>query len=249
VRRLSGSSSRARAVNAVALWRDLIAVEAFRGREQRISEMYEYACATRLRNLRRALAEDAYLCAESLQRDYLGGPGLISQMMVATFFLVGLDNAYRLLLWFCSQEVGNTMFPRYPRFAPEALAAAPDVSDPAVTEVSEMPLVRDADDFRAMITRLRVVLDDPRQLLSGCVTNFVLAQLVEHDNDPTQVTVLGTRSPRFIGILHVFGRVPRSCPSPRRRPVGMKMSASALASSRDGYFQISSAEKPIFARE
>jgi hypothetical protein len=30
---------------------------------------------------------------------------LINQMMAATFFLVGLDNAYRLLRWCCSQHV------------------------------------------------------------------------------------------------------------------------------------------------
>jgi len=82
------------------------------------------------------------------------------------------------------------MFPCYPRFIPGSVAAA-EVSDPMVTEVSEMPLIRDADDFRAMITRLRVVLEDPRQLLSACVTDFAVAQLVQHDNDPTKITVPG----------------------------------------------------------
>jgi hypothetical protein len=281
-RRLISATERARAVNTVDLWRDIIAVQAFRGREQRISQMYDYACASTVRYLRRALAaEDGYLCRDSLQRDYLGsvaggayGPALINEMMVATFFLVGLDNAYRLLRWFGSQhvdwaramvivagrqgrptagvtwttssvatmlrgaseyrlplhhmyiaphaptfstpqdgdlsdvtkleeplrllwanihatqELGDTMFPGYPRFTPVSVAA-PDVSDPAVTEVSEMPLIRDADDFRAMVTRLRVVLEDPRQLLSACVTDFAVAQLVQHDNDPTKVTVPG----------------------------------------------------------
>lgn len=59
-----------------------------------------------------------------------------------------------------AQELGGTMFPGYPRFT-LGRSAAPDVSDPAVTEVSEMPLIRDADDFPAAITRLRVVLEDP----------------------------------------------------------------------------------------
>jgi hypothetical protein len=54
-----------------------------------------------------------------------------------------------------------------------------------------MPLIRDADDFRAMVTRLRVVLEDPRQLLSSCVTDFAVAQLVQHGNDPTKVTAPG----------------------------------------------------------
>jgi hypothetical protein len=279
--RLISATERARAVNTVDVWRDIIAVEAFRGREQRISHMYDYACAATVGYLRRALTDDGYLCRDSLQRDYLGsvpggvsGSTLINEMMVATFFLVSLDNAYRLLRWFRSVrvdwdramvivagrqgrptagvtwntsslaamlrgasgyrlplermyvaphaptfstpkdgdlsevarleeplrqlwcglhaigELGETMFPGYPRFTPGSVAA-PDVSDPAVIEVSEMPLIRDADDFRAMVTRLRVVLEDPRQLLSACVTDFAVAQLVEYDNDPTKVTVPG----------------------------------------------------------
>ena len=279
--RLISATQRARAVNTVALWRDVIAVEAFRGREQRISDMYDYACTATVGYLRRALTEEGYLCRDSLQRDYLGsvpgsgsGSAWINEMMVATFFLVGLDNAYRLQRWFRSvrvdwdramvivagrqgrptagvtwntssvaamlrgaseyrlplermymaphaptfstpengdlsevakleeplrqlwaglhatQELGDTMFPGYPRFTPGSVAAA-DVSDPTVTEVSEMPLIRDADDFRAMVTRLRVVLEDPRQLLSACVTDFAVAQLVQHDNDPTKITVPG----------------------------------------------------------
>jgi hypothetical protein len=279
--RLISATERARAVNTVDLWRDIIAVEAFRGREERISQMYDYACVATVGYLRRALTDDGYLCRDSLQRDYLGsvpggvsGSALINEMMVATFFLVGLDNAYRLMRWFRSvrvewdramvivagrqgrptagvtwntssvaamlrgaseyrlplermylaphaptfstpkdgdlsevarleeplrqlwcglhaiQELGETMFPGYPRFTPGRVAAA-DVSDPAVIEVSEMPLIRDADDFRAMVSRLRVVLEDPRQLLSACVTDFAVAQLVQHDNDPTKVTVPG----------------------------------------------------------
>jgi hypothetical protein len=279
--RLITATERARAVNTVALWRDIIAVEAFRGREQPISQMYDYACGATVAYLRRALAEDGYLCRESLQRDYLGsipgggsGPALINEMMISTFFLVGLDNAYRLLRWFrvqhfdwgramvivagrqgrptagvtwntssvaamlrgaseyrlplermyiaphaptfstpvngdlsevasleeplrqlwaalhAIQQLGDTMFHGYPRFTAGSMAP-PDVSDPTVTEVSEMPLIHDADDFRAMVTRLRVVLEDPRQLLSASVTDYAVAQLVEHHNDPTKVTVPG----------------------------------------------------------
>jgi hypothetical protein len=110
--RLISATQRARAVNTVALWRDVIAVEAFRGREQRISDMYDYACAATAGYLRRALTEEGYLCRDSLQRDYLGsvpgsgsGSAWINEMMVATFFLVGLDNAYRPQRWFRSVRV------------------------------------------------------------------------------------------------------------------------------------------------
>ena len=49
------------------------------------------------------------------------------------------------------------------------------------------------DDWFAMTSRLRVVLEDPRQLLSGAVTDYAAQQLVDHDNDPLKVTVPGPR--------------------------------------------------------
>jgi hypothetical protein len=87
-------------------------------------------------------------------------------------------------------ELGTVMFHGYPRFTP-ADVRFPDVGDPAVTEVGEMPVVRSAQDMRALVTRLRVVLEDPRQLLSGCVTDFAVASLAAAGNDPTQVEVPG----------------------------------------------------------
>jgi hypothetical protein len=36
-----------------------------------------------------------------------------------------------------------------------------------------------------------VVMEDPTQLLSGAVTDYASRQLIEHDNDPTAVTVPG----------------------------------------------------------
>jgi hypothetical protein len=60
-----------------------------------------------------------------------------------------------------------------------------------VTEVSELPLIHSADDTRAMNTRLRVLLEDPRQLLSGCVTDFAVKSLYEVNNDPSKVVVPG----------------------------------------------------------
>jgi hypothetical protein len=42
-----------------------------------------------------------------------------------------------------------------------------------------------------MTTRLRVVLEDPRQLLSGAVTDYASKQLVDNANRPSAVTVPG----------------------------------------------------------
>jgi Domain of unknown function (DUF5624) len=283
---LIATARRARAANGVELWRDVIAVEAFRGREAAIGAMYDYACAATVEYLGRALAEEGYLNAETLRRDFLvrdpgeHGAGLINEMMIATFFLTGLDTAFRLLRWFRArridwaramvvvagrqgrptagvtwntssiaamirgaseyrlplermymaphaptfatpqggdlsevaaleeplrllwaglrgmQELGEIMFAGYPRYA-AGDAVFPDVSEPGVTEVSEMPVVHGPDDLRAMITRMRVVMEDPRQLLSGCVTDYAVAQLVQHDNDPAAVVVPGLDNVRY----------------------------------------------------
>jgi hypothetical protein len=87
-------------------------------------------------------------------------------------------------------ELGALMYEGYPRFVQERVAA-PDVTDHGVTEVTEMPVIHSAADMRAMVTRMRVLLEDPRQLLSGCVTDFAVASLASVDNDPTRVVVPG----------------------------------------------------------
>jgi len=42
-----------------------------------------------------------------------------------------------------------------------------------------------------MTSRLRLVLEDPRQLLSGAITDYAAHELVDHDNDPSKVIVPG----------------------------------------------------------
>ncbi|WP_217561428.1 DUF5624 domain-containing protein [Streptomyces sp. GbtcB6] len=278
--RMLRSVERSRAANSATLWRETIAVEAYRGREQAIADMIDYSCAVTARYLRTALADETYLNSRTLREDYLeGGPGAdlpvpVNQMMIATFFLAGMDISHRMLCWFAAQkidwdramvviagrqgrptagvtwntssvatmilgaseyrlplervylaphaptfatpvggdltevaameeplrriwfntratvELGEVMFHGYPRYAPEQLAT-PDVADSAVTDISEMPVIHGPDDWRAMTTRLRMVLEDPRQLLSGCVTDFAVRQLVEAGNDPAEVVVPG----------------------------------------------------------
>jgi hypothetical protein len=46
-------------------------------------------------------------------------------------------------------------------------------------------------DWLALVTRLRVVMEDPTQLLSGAVTDYASSELVAHANDPSAVTVPG----------------------------------------------------------
>ncbi|HEY0576710.1 MAG TPA: DUF5624 domain-containing protein [Pseudonocardia sp.] len=281
--RLLGQVETARAANSVELWRDTIAVQAYQGREEAIADLIDYSCAVTARYLRTALADESYLNATTLREDYLVGAGVgtatdepgvpMNQMMIATFFLVGMDIAHRVLRWFgahridwtramvviagrqgrvtagvtwntssvaamilgasgrrlpvervymaphapvfatpqhgdlsevkaleptfraiwnnirATQELGPLMFDGYPRYVPGG-ADAPDLQH-GHTEISDMPKIHSADDMLAMVTRLRVVLEDPRQLLSGCVADYAVEQLVANDNDPSRVIVPG----------------------------------------------------------
>lgn len=277
--RLLAQVRRSREANSIDLWRNIIAVETYRGRERAITDMAEYTFAVTDRFLSAALDDESRLDAATLRSEYLDkgsadGHGTIIHMMIATFFLTGLDISRRIISWFGEQEIdwsramvviagkqgrptagvtwntssvatmllgasgyqlplerlymaphaptftmpldgdlseaaaleeplrqiwshtratvelGDLMFPGLPRYAPGHLAV-PDISDPSVNEISEMPVIHGADDWRAMTTRLRMVLEDPRQLLSGSVTDFAVSQLVAADNDPAEVTVPG----------------------------------------------------------
>jgi len=284
-RRLLAAVDATRKANSAQLWRDTIAVEAFTGIEQSIADMTDYSCAVTARYLKRALADESYLTPQTLRDHYLAGPHPdlpvpINHMMVATFFLVGLDISHRTLRWIrahdvdweramvivagqqgrptagvtwntssvammilgasqqrlpvdrmfmaphapafatpvegdlsevvameeplrmlwaslrATVELGPVMFDGYPRFVPGRLAF-PDLDLDPVTELSEMPVIHSPDDMPAMVTRLRVVLEDARQLLSGCVTDYAVAQLVAADNDPSKVVVPGLTGVRY----------------------------------------------------
>jgi hypothetical protein len=58
-----------------------------------------------------------------------------------------------------------------------------------------MPRILGPDDMLTMTTRLRLVIEDPRQLLSGCVTDYAVEQLRLNGNDPATVVGAGSRSP------------------------------------------------------
>ncbi len=278
--RLLEAVERSRAVNTEALWRDTIAVEAYRGREAAIADMADYTFDVTARYLRTALADEGYPTALTLRRDLLRGEGQpdlpvpLDHVMIATFFLTGMDVAHRVLRWFDAQavdweramvviagrqgrptagvtwqtssvaamvlgasrhrlpldrmylaphapvfptpppgdlsgvaaleqplrqvwantrasvELAGVMFADSPRYSP-GLDGPPDLSDPAVVEISEMPLIHGPQDWRALTARLRMVMEDPRQLLSGCVTDYAVAELVKCGNDPARVVVPG----------------------------------------------------------
>jgi hypothetical protein len=276
--RLLDVTKAARAANSTELWRDRIAVKAFVGRENAIAAMVDYSCRHTETFLRRALDDPSYLTAATLRRDYLEGPAPdlpvpFNRVMIATFFLTGMDTAHRIIGWFdaldlpweramvivagrqgrptsgvtresnsvagvvsaasrdrlpahrlliaphapvfpmfdgtnldlvaalegdyrqqwssllATSELGAQMFEGYPRFEPLPPTDL-SVSD-GIVSVHEKPAVRHPSDWLALTTRLRVVLEDPRQLLSGAVTDYASRQLVDHHNDPLAVTVPG----------------------------------------------------------
>jgi Domain of unknown function (DUF5624) len=272
--RLVDACRAARAANSAALWRDRIAVAAYAGREDAIAALVGYACRVTERYLAAALADPGYLTAATMRADYLEGPPVpVNRVMIATFFLTGMDIAHRVIGWFdelgpaweramvmmvgpsgkptgavtrethsiagiiddasrgrlppanllvvphaapfppsdggnldriaalepdyrrlsarlsAVAALGPDMFGGYPRFRPPPRRLA--ALEPGQASVGAMPAIAGPDDWRALTTRLRVVLEDPRQLLSSAVTDYASQQLIACDNVPAAVTVPG----------------------------------------------------------
>jgi hypothetical protein len=280
--RLLEATKAARAASSTSLWRDQIAVRAFAGREESIAAMVDYSCLLTERFLQRALDDPACLTMTSLRRDYLEGPasdgGLpvpFNRVMIATFYLTGMDIAHRLITWLDASGIDWTramvvfagkagrptagitqesnsvagivravsrgrlapdrmliaphapafppydpvvqdtsaarelekgyrllwaacratsalaggMFEGYPRFAAPSVERV--TAGPGTASVPAKPALKGPDDWFSLVTRLRVVMEDPTQLLSGAVTDYASSELVAHSNEPSAVTVPG----------------------------------------------------------
>ncbi|HEX4288930.1 MAG TPA: DUF5624 domain-containing protein, partial [Trebonia sp.] len=280
--RLLDAAKAARAASTTPLWRDQIAVRAFAGREESIAAMVDYSCLLTERFLQRALDDPAYLTMAAVRRDHLAGPAAhgdlpvpFNKVMIATFYLTGMDIAHRLITWLdaagidweramvifagqsgrptagvtqeshsiagvvravsrgrlatervfmaphapvfppydpakadgsharamepgyrrlwaglrATSELAGGMFEGYPRFA--ALSAERFTIGPGTASVHAKPAMKGPGDWLALVTRLRVVMEDPTQLLSGAVTDYASSELVAHANDPSAVTVPG----------------------------------------------------------
>ncbi|WP_069625667.1 DUF5624 domain-containing protein [Streptomyces niveus] len=281
--RLLGEVRRSRAANSPQLWRDVIAAPAYAGRERAIAAMVDHSCAMTERFLLRSLDEPSYLNHRTLRECYLEDgddperPVSFNRVMVATFFLVGMDTAHRLISWCDSQaidwsrtmvviagqqgrptagvtwrtssvaavvlaasrgqlpldrlymaphapvfrtpvdgdlgevaalepvmralwsgtratvELGASMFDGYPAFSPGDRDAPGGalVRHGAGATLTEMPAIHSPADWFTLVSRLRLVMEDPRQLLSGAVSDYAAQQLVAHANDPLAITVPG----------------------------------------------------------
>ena len=92
-------------------------------------------------------------------------------------------------------DLAPMMYEGYPRFSPGA-ASRPKLT-PDTTEVAEMPAIDGPDDWRALNTRMRVILEDPRQLLAGCVVDYAVDLLQRCGNDPAKVVVPGLDATQY----------------------------------------------------
>ena len=95
-------------------------------------------------------------------------------------------------IWFSSRatvEMGRLMYDGYPAFR-RAIGDAP-VVDAATSSLAELPVVRSDADRRAIMTRLRFVMEDPAQQLVNAGHQFIVDQLCDNGNRPAQVVVPG----------------------------------------------------------
>lgn len=278
--RLLAATRAARLANSPSLWRDLVAVPAYAGRETAIANMVHYGCAVTETYLERALTNPETFTARDMRTQYLEAAGdlpgavvPVNKLMIATFFLVGLDTGHRVINWFkrhqidwanamvlivgrqgrptagvtlttnavaamisgasghtlgleriyiaphappfnvarpidmdaihaqeqpmrklwwytrAMSDLGPMMYEGYPAFVPSKNSRPKLQAD--TTEVGEMPQIEGPDDWRAFNTRMRVIMEDPRQLLAGCVVDYAVDQLQAQGNRPEDVVVPG----------------------------------------------------------
>ena len=88
-----------------------------------------------------------------------------------------------------SVELAPVMYDGYARFAEPPLLGA-ELAE-GEQEISEFPPIRSVDDWDSMTTRLRLTLEDPRQLLATGVTDFIAEQLMRVNGEPRAVVVPG----------------------------------------------------------
>ena len=74
--------------------------------------MVDYSCLLTERFLQRALDDPAYLTMTAVRRDHLAGPAAhgdlpvpFNKVMIATFYLTGMDIAHRLITWLDSAGI------------------------------------------------------------------------------------------------------------------------------------------------
>lgn len=110
-RRFVERIERVRAMNALAYWRDTVAVEAWRGREEKITDLVDYSCDVTLDFMARGLADPECFSFPYVRENFLDPvdnpavPVPVNDMMAATFALVFLDSGFRITRWLRAQDI------------------------------------------------------------------------------------------------------------------------------------------------
>ena len=118
-------------------------------------------------------------------------PSLVLEELRSDSGRAALESRYRQI-WFSTRvsvEVGREMFAGYPAFRPP-FHVAPTL-DEHTDALGELPALRSLGDRRALVTRLRFVMEDPAQQLSNAVAHYILDQMDEDPIDPGAVFVPG----------------------------------------------------------
>ena len=116
-------------------------------------------------------------------------PSLNLEMIKGGADLRDLEKAYRTL-WCKTRvtaEIGGRMFAGFPAFEPD-IGQAPVITDPS-QKLSNMPRLKHPNDRFTAISRLRLVMEDPRQLLSNSVAEYIIDELSDADLDPARITI------------------------------------------------------------
>src|ERR1700694_566992 len=87
-------------------------------------------------------------------------------------------------------ELARSMFEGSPAFE-TMVRPAPTVDAAGNMTIHEMPPLRSPDDRFTAITRLRLVMEDPGQLLANSVASYIIDQLSEHGNRPAEAFIPG----------------------------------------------------------
>jgi hypothetical protein len=105
--------------------------------------------------------------------------------------LAELERTYRAL-WLSTRssiEVARSLFP----------TQRPFHFDPAPAD--GMPPITSLDDREATTARLRRIMEDPTQLLSNCVADYIVDELYRNGNQPQQVEIPGFTNVTFPSVV------------------------------------------------
>jgi hypothetical protein len=97
-------------INDDSYWKDVVAVEAYKGYESKIADMIDYTCNVSRAYIRACLEDERGMTYENLRKEFLDPVGSseipvpINDVMVATFTLTFLDIGHRILRWLRAQN-------------------------------------------------------------------------------------------------------------------------------------------------